>query len=231
MTIKKLQFKPLEQYQKQNEEYSIKVDEQQAKLDEAKDAYQKATQAYEKAFTESIRTGKDATAELAKLDTEVDEAKAAYEKAARDTSLALSAISKPDFDTVALVDEWNQSFTNEIAEQQVKPIEERLELARDLIYSALLDYREVKSLYNSEIEELEGISRQNKLLGKTSSLYMIHNPISKFKVYGKPGVNTAKGYMNVLAEDYNALIGGDGSGLKKENINYIASIKDIKGAK
>ena len=231
MTIKKLQFKPLEQYQKQNKEYSIKVAEQQAKLDEAKDAYQKATQAYEHAFTESIRTGTDATAELAKLDTAVDEARTIYEKAARDTSLALSAISKPDFDTVALVNDWNQSFTNEIAEQQVKPIAERLELARDLIYSALLDYNELASLYDEEIEQLKGISDQNKKLGKTREWYLISNPIDKFRIYGDQQAHDFKGFMSSLIRDYNATIGNDGQGLTKETINYIATTTKIKGAK
>lgn len=231
MTIKKLQFKPLEQYQKQNEEYSIKVGEQQAKLDEAKDAYQKATQAYEHAFTESIRTGTDATAELAKLDTEADKARATYEKAARDTSLALSAISKPNFDTVALVNDWNQSFTNEIAEQQVKPIAERLELARDLIYSALLDYKELSGLYDEEIEQLKGISDQNKKLGKTGEWYLISNPIDKFRIYGDHQAHDFKGFMSSLIRDYNATIGNDGQGLTKESFNYIATTAEIKGVK
>lgn len=205
MTIKKLQFKPLEQYQKQNKEYSIKVAEQQAKLDEAKDAYQKATQAYEKAFTESIRTGKDATTELAKLDTEADDAKAAYEKAARDTSLALSAISKPDFDTVALVEQFRTGFTPQVKASVIPDVEERLKTARDMLISAMQDMRQADEDYQEVTEEVAKISRGNKERGLTRDYLYVSHPTTDATLLNQRGITNA---VQKVFEDYNAALRG-----------------------
>jgi len=220
-----LTFKPLEDYKKANAEYAEKSSAEQAKLTSAKQAYENKVVEYEQTYMKAVETGKDETAKLIKIDGEIAELKQAYEKASRDYALSKMVITAPQNDTAAIVDEFIKVYKPQVIAEVMDPISERLVLARNLIFSALSDYKDAEETYREITQEVKGLSDYNHKTGVTNALMYVSNPTELVKVKGTS--MTPKQYAQNFVAEYTKTTDGN----FPNDYEYIASITDIKGGK
>lgn len=220
-----LTFKPLEDFKKAHAEHAEKRSAEEVKFTSAKQAYENKVAEYEKTYMDAVGKGKDETAKLVKIDGEIAELKQAYEKASRDYALAKMVITAPQNDTVEIVDKFIKEYKPQVIAEVMDPISERLVLARNLIFSALSDYKDAEETYRDITQDVKGLSELNHKRGLTSALIYVSNPTEHVKV--KRTNMTPKQYAQNFVAEYNKTTDGK----FPDDYEYIASIADIKGDK
>lgn len=125
----------------------------------------------------------------------------------------------PEFDTVGIVKEWNDTFLPAQTAVEHASIAEKLKLAGDLIASAIADEERLKETYAEDSRRIASMAKYNKTIGLTASLIETKEVMSDFTYKGKNVRNIA----DILRLIVNAKIG--------EGYDYVADVKQINKTK
>lgn len=184
-------FETLEQYKQDHQQRADKLSEYQQAVTNAKARLSELQTKYEKTFTDAAKEGREVTKELDEIHSEIVKVNELVERATRDYKLAGAAIEYSKIDTVALVEEFNKEFTPKVNKEIQDTIEPKLLLARDLIFSAIKDYKAHEDIYEDTRKEVKRISDLNKETGKTKHFMGVASPGKSINILGKTGARDA----------------------------------------
>ncbi|WP_342540979.1 hypothetical protein MHI39_07290 [Heyndrickxia sp. FSL K6-6286] len=171
-----LEFELYEQYRK--EQQTIKESHRQfmVREQEALEKYTELKHKYQRTLEESVKDGKDLTADLDKLDEEIQEAKKLYERRKQER-LASNTINKGATKRVDILKAFRGEYTQKVQNEVLPSIYDRVNYARDLILSALLDLYNARDEYDGITAEIKEISLAAKESGETPHHLYISNPV------------------------------------------------------
>lgn len=225
MTIKEHEFKLLQDYKEEGAERAAKHQQYQTDLESARARLRELQTQYEYTFTESIKHGTDATAQLAKIDDDIALQKEVITRRERDARLAHAAMPEGKISSVDVVNEYQNVFVPKVRSEYEPIVDAKLKMARDLLISCIIDHREGEDAYGYLREEMVEISRANRSQGKTSEVTAIEHPTGTAKVM------RSQGAINGVREVYNQ-VSLFTHGHELNDFNYIAEIPTkTKGAK
>lgn len=192
-------FELYEQYQKQHAERSEKLGKYQSAIAIAKKELTTLQQQYEYFFTEAIKSGKDDSDKLAKLDDQIAQTQVKLEKVSRDNELASAALPDVEISSVDVVQQFINVYAPSVREANIPNIEARLKLARDLIISVIQDGRNIDDEYRDITDKVKEVSKENHSCGKTSDHKHVGHPTAETRVLGEIG-GTISGVRKVLSD-------------------------------
>ncbi|MDD1504738.1 hypothetical protein PVA17_18505 [Lysinibacillus sp. CNPSo 3705] len=225
MAIKEHEFTLLQDYRNEGAERAAKLAQYQADLTSARSRLSELQTQYEYTFTESVKRGTDATAQLVKIDDDIALQKEVVTRRERDARLAHAALPEGTISSVDLVDEYQNVFVPKVRAEYEPIVHAKLKMARDLLISCIIDHRNGEDAYGYLREEMVGISKANRYEGKTSAVMVIEHPTSSAKVMRSLGVTN--GVHEVINQ-----VGLFTNGHKPNDFEYIAEVTTkTKGAK
>ncbi|PJO43816.1 hypothetical protein [Lysinibacillus xylanilyticus] len=225
MTIKAHEFKFLQDYKEEGAERAAKHQQYQTDLESARARLRELQTQYEYTFTESIKHGTDATAQLAKIDDDIALQKEVITRRERDARLAHAAMPEGTISSVDVVKEYVDVFVPKVRAEYEPIVDAKLKMARDLLLSCILDHREGEDSYGYLREEMVEISKANRYQGKTSEIMAIEHPTRSAKVM------RSQGAINGVREVFNQ-VSLFTNGHELNDFEYIAEIPTkTKGAK
>jgi hypothetical protein len=186
---------------------------------EAMENYVAAKYKYENTLATSIREGKDLSAELDALDQSIQDTKTIYARRKQEAEASgrfRSGTIKP----IDVVNAFNKDYKSKVQADVLPSIYERVELGRNLILSALLDYNKAKSEYQGITYEIKELADAAKQSGETPYYLTVINPVMKnYNFDGRSDfVNQVLGMPNDLIEVENTL-------RLPDNAKYIDKLK------
>lgn len=217
-------FETLEQYKKDHQQRADKLAEYRKAKIEAQAKVTELQAKYEKTFTDAAKEGREVVKELDEIHSEMVKASQMVERATKDYELAGAAIEHSKIDTVALVEEFNKEFTPKVNKEIQDIIEPKLLLARDLIFSAIADYKAHEELYEDTRKEVRQISDLNKETGKTKHFMGVASPGKSINILGKTGARDA---VKQLLHDIQSYFNGYGV----DEFDYIEKAPKITSKK
>ncbi|MFD0827104.1 hypothetical protein ACT8ZR_15805 [Neobacillus sp. M.A.Huq-85] len=173
-----LKFDLYEQYLQEQENAKAARQKFLDRESEAMENYVAAQYKYENTLAACIREGKDPSEELDALDQAVQDTKTIYLRRKQETEASgryISGSIKPG----DVVKAFNAGYKGKVTNSILPSIEERVEMGRNLILSAMLDYFQALQEYRpitDEMKELAIAAREN---GETSAYIAVENPILK----------------------------------------------------
>ncbi|MGA3675799.1 hypothetical protein [Lysinibacillus agricola] len=225
MTIKTHEFKLLQDYKEEGAERVAKRSQYQAELESARARLSELQTQYEYTFTESIKHGTDATAQLAKIDDDIVLQKDVVARRERDARLAHAAMSEGKISSVDVVNEYVDVFVPKVRAEYEPIVDAKLKMARDLLISCIIDHREGEGAYGYLREEIAEISRANRSQGKTREILLVNHPTGTAKVMRSQGA--VSGVREVISQ-----VSRFTHGHKPNDFEYIAEVPTkTKGAK
>ncbi len=181
-------FELLDQFKEEHRERSTKLSEYHKTWDDAKSRLRELDKQYEHTFTESVGKGEDKTDELAKIDDEITLQKEIIARRERDYKLAAQALPAAEISPVQVVNAYRSEFCPIVQSEYVPTVQAKLDLARDLLKSALIDHHRIADRYDGLYEEMKEMSRVNKTVGRTRYIEGVIHPTKYFNFYGGQGV-------------------------------------------
>lgn len=225
MTIKEHEFKLLQDYRKEGAERAAKHLQYQTNLESARARLSELQTQYEHTFTDSVKHGTDATAQLDKIDGDIALQKEVVARRERDLALAHAAMPEGTISSVDVVNEYQKVFVPKVRSEYEPIVEAKLKMARDLLLSCIIDHREGEDAYGYLREEIAEISRANRSQGKTSEIEAIAHPTGTAKVMRSQGA--VKGVREVINQ-----VSLFTHGHNPNDFEYIAEVPTkTKGAK
>lgn len=191
MTIKIHDYKLLEDFKKEQRERSEKLMQYQQDAQGAQARLVELKTQYEYTFTQSVKEGKDATAELEKIDRDIEVQHEVVARRERDLRLAYQAIPETKISSVDVVDQYKPQFGDKIQAEFVAKVEPKLKLARDLILSAIEDGREYSGAYTDTHQEIKELLTANHAAGKTRYIMSQSHPIDEAPLMSSRGATSA----------------------------------------
>lgn len=181
-------FELLDQFKEEHRERSTKLSEYHKAWDDAKSRLRELDKQYEHTFTESVGKGEDKTDELAKIDDDITLQKEVIARRERDYKLAAQALPAAEISPVQVVNAYRSEFCPIVQSEYVPTVQAKLDLARDLLKSALIDHHRIADKYDGLYEEMKEMSRVNKTVGRTRYIEGVIHPTKYFNFYGGQGV-------------------------------------------
>ena len=191
-------YKMLEDYKKEQAERTKVLAQYQYDFDAARGRLNELQTQYELTFTQSVKEGKDAKSELAKLDDMIALQKEVVARRERDLHLAHRAMPHTKISSVDVVAQYKPQFVDKVQSEFVSKVEPKLTLARDLILSAIEDGKEYSSAYYDTHEQIRELVKSNHSSGKTSYIMSQVHPIDDAYLIGELG--TTKAVYKVLEQ-------------------------------
>lgn len=191
MTIKVHAYKLLEDYKKEQRERAEKLSQYQKDAEGARARLNELQTQYEYTFTQSVKEGKDATAQLAKIDDDIALQKEVVARRERDLRLAHQAMPNTKIDSVEVVEQYKPQFVGDVQSEFISKVEPKLKLARDLILSAIEDGKEYSSAYGDTHEQVKELVTANHSAGKTRYIMSQVHPIDEAYLMGARGTTSA----------------------------------------
>ena len=150
--------KTLEAYREQTTRHLKASAEFTRKVDQAAEEYNVVKAKYEALIRESVRTGKDKTAELDKLSEQIDLAEKAYERRSQERA-AFNSLPKDDQVTKdAVMTAFNHEVTPEFKAKRFDAVLDRLIKAKREYAEAVVDYnaavKEFDELRDDVLDEI-----------------------------------------------------------------------------
>lgn len=225
MTFKVHEFQLLQDYREEGAEKAAKLSQYQADLTSACARLSELQAQYERMFTESIKHGTEATAQLDKIDRDIALQKEVVARRERDLSLAHAAMPEGTISSVDVVNEYKNVFVPHVRAEYEPIVQAKLKMARDLLLSCIIDHREGEDAYGHLREEIAEISRANRSQGKTDFIETIDHPTGTAKVMRRQGA--VQGVREVMSQ-----VSLFTHGHKPNDFEYIAEVPTkTKGAK
>lgn len=185
------EYELLEQYKKQGRERSEKLMAYQEDLSAARSRLAELNTQYELTFTKSVETGKDATADLTKIDQDIEVQREIVKRRERDLMLVQKAMPATAIDSVEVVRQFRPQFASVVQKEFVDKVNPKLVLARDLIISVLQDSREYSDAYDDVTAQISELVTANHRSGKTQYIESQGHPTDNAPVFGANGATSA----------------------------------------
>ena len=198
MAIKVHEYQLLQDYRNEGSERAAKLAQYQADLTSARSRLRELQTQYEYTFTESVKHGTDATAQLDKIDGEIALQKEVVARRERDLTLAHAAMPEGTISSVDVVEKYGPEFADKVQAEFVEKVNPKLQLARDLILSCIDDHREYHDAYNDIYTEISDLMRANHQQGKTPYIMTQIHPTDNAGVFGAAG--TMSGVRSLLEQ-------------------------------
>ena len=180
---------------------------------------------YEVTFTESVKQGTDATAQLTKIDDAIALQKEVVTRRERDARLAHAAMPEGTIASVDVVNEYQNVFVPQVRAEYEPIVHAKLKMARDLLISCIIDHRNGEDAYGYLREEMVDISMANRSQGKTNEIMSITHPT------GTANVMWSQGAVSGVREVINQ-VSRFTHGYEPNGFEYIAEVPTkTKGAK
>ncbi|MEO2074856.1 MAG: hypothetical protein ABGX20_05615 [Bacillus sp. (in: firmicutes)] len=217
-----LKFDLYEKYMQEQENAKAARQKFLDRESEALENYVAAQHKYENTLATSIREGKDLSEELDALDQAVQDAKKIYLRRKQEAE-ASGRYRSSGIKPVDVVNAFNKDYKAKVQAEVLPSIYERVELGRNLILSALLDYNKAKSDYVGITYEMKELADAAKKNGESPYYIGVENPVLKnYDFDGRSDiVNKAFGLPSDLLEVENKL-------RLPDNAEYIEKIKGDK---
>ncbi|PKU49956.1 hypothetical protein [Lysinibacillus fusiformis] len=199
-------FELLDQYKEEHRERSTKLSEYLKAWDDAKSRLRELEKQYEHTFTESVGKGEDKTAELAKIDDDITLQKEVIARRERDYKLAMQALPVVEISPVQVVNTYRSEFCPKVQSEYVPTVQAKLDLARDLLKSALIDHHRISDEYDPLYAEMKEMSQANKTTGRTRYIEGVIHPTKYFEFFGGQGVPSGISRLFGELRDYSGKI-------------------------
>lgn len=215
------EFKLLEDYKKESHESAVKLAQFDADATAAKSRLYELQTQYELTFTKSISGDKAATQQLSKIDDDIALQKEVVARRERDRTLAYRSMPPQKISPVDVTTKFRTEFAPSVRKEFVDKVTPKLELARSLIISALIDGKEYAVDYYEVTDEIKEISSANHKQGLTKYIEMVSHPTSDATILGARGTTSA---VRKLIEDISKYTHDNGS-IDYEYIEVAPTIK------
>lgn len=189
--MKTFNYDLLDEYKKQNTERAHKLSFYQEAVTEAKSRLAELQTQYEYTFTQAVAKGEDKTAELAQIDDDIALQKEVVARRERDYNIASQALPVGEITSVDVVTKYRTEFIPKVQAEYKPIVQAKLDLARDLLKSALIDHHTMSNEYSELETELKEMSKANHSTGKTRYWEGTGHPTKNVDFYGRQGVPAA----------------------------------------
>lgn len=198
MTIKIKSYQLLEDFKKEGMERTEKLSQYQKDAEAAHAQLNELQTQYEHTFTQSVKEGKDATAELDKIADSIALQKEVVARRDRDLGLARHAMPAMEISPVEVVARYKPDFADSVRKEFEELVNPKLTLARDLILSALSDGKEYAKNYQPLHEEIDKLVKGNHQQGLTNAIMYQNHPTDHAHIHKAYG--TLSGVRKLLEE-------------------------------
>src|SRR5690606_39074894 len=147
MTIKIHAYKLLEDFKVEQRERAEKLTQYQQDAEGARARLNELQTQYEITFTRSVKEGTDVTAELLTIDQDIETQREVVTRRERDLRLANQAMPDTKISAVDVVARYKPDFADGVRSEFEELVNPKLQLARDLILSAIVDGKEYSAAY------------------------------------------------------------------------------------
>ncbi|MEK4081583.1 hypothetical protein [Solibacillus sp. FSL K6-1126] len=198
MTIKIQDYKLLEDFKAEQHERAEKLAQYSIDLQAARARLTELQTQYEVSFTRSVKEGTDISAELAKIDDDIALQKEVVARRERDLRLAQQAMPDTKISPVEVVARYKPDYADGVRKEFEELVNPKLQLARDLILSAIVDGKEYSSAYQPIHQEIAEYVKGNHKQGLTQHIMLQNHPTDNAKIHKAVGV--VSGVRKVLEE-------------------------------
>lgn len=198
MTIKIHDYKLLEDFKAEQHERAEKLTQYQKDAEGARARLIELQTQYEITFTRSVKEGTDVTAELLKIDQDIETQREVVTRRERDLRLAHQAMPDTKISAVDVVARYKPDFADGVRSEFEELVNPKLQLARDLILSAIVDGKEYSAAYQPLHEEIAEHVKGNHKGGLTREIMLQNHPTDNAKIHKAVGV--VSGVRKVLEE-------------------------------
>ncbi|MDN4608644.1 hypothetical protein [Sporosarcina highlanderae] len=137
---------------------------------------------YQQKIEDSVKTGKDATKALDALDAKIAEAERLVTRRTTEYEAANNAHGNQQTTEMDVINAWLQDYAPKVKQSIMGPVNERLEMARALILSAVVDIYQANADYSDIHSEVAEVSRAAHSSGKTGFMYSLSKPIDVMEI-------------------------------------------------
>jgi hypothetical protein len=148
------------------------------RLSDAEAEYRELKTQYSLLIEESVRNGKENTKDIDELTGKVDQSKKTIDRRKAEYDVA-NTIRERKMKVTDVLNDYKGAYAKEVIEKEVKPIYDRLELAKALIMSAYKDYLDKKGDYNNLRTEMYELSKHAKNIGELDTYVAISCPFDE----------------------------------------------------
>lgn len=198
MTIKIQDYKLLEDFKKEQHERATKLEQYSLDAQAARARLTELQTQYEITFTRSVKEGTDASAELLKIDQDIEVQREVVARRERDLRLAHQAMPETKISSVDVVARYKPDFADGVRTEFEELVNPKLQLARDLILSAIVDGKEYSAAYQPIHEEIAEHVKGNHKRGLTPHIMLQNHPTDNARIHNAVGV--VSGVRKVLEE-------------------------------
>ncbi|UED78278.1 hypothetical protein FH508_0012450 [Lysinibacillus sp. CD3-6] len=198
MAIKVQEYLLLQEFKREGAERAAKLLQFQKDAESARSRLRELQTQYEQTFTESVKHGTDATAQLVKIDDDIALQKEVVTRRERDLTLAHQAMPETIISSVEVIEKYKPEYADGVRAELEDKVNPKLQLARDLILSCIDDHKEYSSAYNDIYREITDLVTANHQAGKTRYIMTQIHPTDSAQVFGATG--TISGVRKLLEQ-------------------------------
>ena len=198
MAIKVQEYQLLQDFRKEGAARAERLSQYQKDAASAHARLQELQTQYEHTFTESVKQGTDATAQLDKISDDIALQKELITRRERDLKLVHQAMPETIISSVEVVEKYKPEYADGVRVEFEDKVNPKLQLARDLILSCIDDHKEYSSAYNDIYREITDLVTANHQAGKTRYIMSQIHPTDSARVFGATG--TISGVRKMLEQ-------------------------------
>ncbi|WP_336046769.1 hypothetical protein [Solibacillus ferritrahens] len=198
MTIKVHDYKLLEDFKAEQTERAVKLTQYQQDAEGARARLNELQTQYEITFTRSVKEGTDVTAELLKIDQDIETQREVVARRERDLVLVHQAMRNTKISPVDVVARYKPDFADGIRSEFEELVNPKLQLALDLILSAIADGKEYSAAYQPIHQEIDDHVKGNHKRGLTREIMLQNHPTDNARIHNAVGVTS--GVRKLLEE-------------------------------
>ena len=198
MAINVQEYQLLQEFKKEGVERAAKLGQYQADAESARARLAELQTQYEYTFTESVKSGTNATAQLAKIDDDIALQKEVVTRRERDLTLAHRSMPDTNISSVEVVQKYKSEFADGVQAEFEEKVNPKLQLAHNLILSCIDDQREYREAYKDIYREITDLVSANHRAGKTRYIMSQIHPTDHANIFHKNGA--ISGVRHVLEQ-------------------------------
>lgn len=208
-----IEFDVYEQYLAEGKLQAEAVGAFRAREQEANQVHAALRAEYQQKIEESVKTGKDATAELDALDAKIMEAERTLSRRKAEYAAARAAKGGQTTTAIDVINAYRSDYMPQVRQAVMEPFNKRMQKARALMLSAVVDLYQAEDDYSDIYEQVKAVSKAAHDSGETDVYYALSKPVN---------VSDLQQFIYKLVEEINTA---------RESKQLPAGVEYVKGEK
>lgn len=171
-----IEFDVYNNYRAEGEQRAEAIGAFHTRLIEARQALAGLQAEYQQKIEDGVKTGKDVTAELDALDKKIADAERLVSRRNAEHTAAYGARGQQKTTATDVINAYRQDYAPTVKKAVMEPVHERLQKARALILSAVVDLYQADQEYREIYEQVKEVSAAAHKSGETSVHFAIGKP-------------------------------------------------------